>query len=87
VLQCGAATCASGIPATPTVETKVGLERVCQPPTKWAEFSEDVELYSPASQLGGRRLLKELGGTLALTGEPRRKVALPRQPRLPYPIH
>jgi hypothetical protein len=86
VLQCRITTCTSGIPAIPKVETKVGLEYAHQPPIKYAEPSGGFKLYGPASQLGGSRVLKQLRGSLALTGEPRRKAALPREPKLPYPI-
>jgi hypothetical protein len=61
---------------------KVELESKRQPATKYAKSSENVELYSLISQFGGSRLLNELGGSLALIGEPKRKAALSGQPKL-----
>jgi hypothetical protein len=62
----------------------VGLEHACQPPTDSTQPSEYVDLYSPDSHLASSGRLKALGGSLALTGQRRRKAALPRQSKLPY---
>jgi hypothetical protein len=61
-VQYRATACSSRLPATPKVETKIGLESGFPPPTKGIGTGDNVGLYSQASELDLRRMLKGLVG-------------------------
>jgi hypothetical protein len=42
----------------PKIEPKVGLEFDCQPPTQFAQSSDKIALYTPASRFGGKSRLR-----------------------------